>query len=125
MELSQGKDRFKEGIALLFTDAFLTLEQEQSQTNQQRTKLLTCLVYFELHQKEACSLSINSFFFKVLPINNAHTLFLYKLSMLLCFHFCSLEDFITQRGTAVLMHLLTCTKPFLPVLSEASSQRAE
>lgn len=58
MELSQGKDRFKEGIALLFSDAFLTLEQVQSQTNEQKTKLLTCLVYFQLHQKEACSLSL-------------------------------------------------------------------
>lgn len=81
MELSQGKDRFKEGIALRFSDAFLTLEQVQSQAKQQKAKLLTCLVYFQLHQKEACSLSINSFLFKVLPINNALTLlFLYKLN---------------------------------------------
>lgn len=38
--------------------------------------------------------------------------------MLLCFHFCSLGNFITQWGTAVLMPLLMCTATSLPILSE-------
>lgn len=80
-ELAQGKDKSKGEITLLFSDAFLILEQVKSETKEQKEKLQTCLLYFQLHQKEVCSLSINSFFFnaslwydQVLPINNTLTL---------------------------------------------------
>lgn len=63
MELFQGKDKFKEGTALPFSDAFLILEQVKSQAKQQKAKLLTCLIYFQLHQKETCSLSLSQFIF--------------------------------------------------------------
>lgn len=46
VELSQGKDTFKEGITLISSDAFLVVGQvEYREKAQQKAKLLTCLSY--------------------------------------------------------------------------------